>query len=365
MKSVALVFGTRPEAIKMCPLIKELKKRGTFRVVTIVSGQHRELLHGVLEAFHVIPDYDLALMREGQSQAVLVSGILDALSRVLEREMPNVVLVHGDTATTLAASLCCFYLGIPVGHVEAGLRTYDMRAPFPEEFNRQTAGLIAAYHFAPTSAAAKNLLREGKEQDRVFVTGNTGIDALRYTVRTDFSSPLLNWAKDGKLVLLTTHRRESVGLPMRQMLDAIKRGVRERKDARLAVPVHPNPTVRKVVEEIFFNCPRVRICEPFGVVEFHNIMARAHMILTDSGGIQEEASALCVPTLVLRDKTERPEGVEAGVLHLVGVRPDNVYKGFCDLYDAAFCRPSLKTTHNPYGDGYASARIADILEREL
>ena len=362
MKSVALVFGTRPEAIKMCPLIKELERRRRFRVITVVSGQHRELLHGVLESFGVVPDHDLALMREGQAQTGLASGILDALPNVLETEKPDIVLVHGDTTTTFAASLCCFYRGIPIGHVEAGLRTYDMHSPFPEELNRQATGLMAAYHFAPTVSAAENLFREGKRRDRVFVTGNTGIDALRYTVRRDYRSPNLDWASEGRLVLLTAHRRENAGEPMRQMLAAVKKAVKERKDARLLVPVHPNPSVRSVVEESLSECPNARLCEPLDVVDFHNAMARSYMIVTDSGGIQEEAAALCVPTLVLRERTERPEGVEAGVLHLVGTHPQGVYKGFCDLYDSPLLRASVKNAVNPYGDGYASARIADILE---
>lgn len=364
MKKIMLVFGTRPEAIKMCPLIKELEGRGRFRVITVVSGQHRELLDGVLAAFEVAPDHDLALMREGQSQQTLVGELLNAFSDVLAYERPDLVLVHGDTTTTFAAALGCFYEKIPVGHVEAGLRTYDMRSPFPEEFNRRAAALLAGYHFAPTQAAAENLRREGIPSDRIFVTGNTGIDALRYTVKKEYTSPLLEWAGDGKLVLLTTHRRENIGEQMKEMLTAVKRAVEERKKARVLIPVHPNPQVKRVVEAVFDGCPNVRLCQPLGVVDFHNLMARAHLILTDSGGIQEEAAALCVPTLVLRDKTERPEGVASGVLRLSGLSPDGVYRGVCELYDSPLLRASVKNAANPYGDGYASARIADILEKQ-
>lgn len=365
MKSVALVFGTRPEAIKMCPLIKELEARGRFRVVTVVSGQHRELLDGVLKNFEVTPDYDLALMREGQDQQTIVRAILKGFSEVLKAESPDAVLVHGDTTTTFAAALCCFYLGIPLGHVEAGLRTYDMTSPFPEEFNRQATGLLARYHFAPTQDAVENLLREGKPKNRIFVTGNTGIDALRYTVKKAYTSPFLDWAGDGRLILLTTHRRENIGEPMRQMLMAIRQAAKERKDARILIPVHPNPLVKSVVTEVFDGCENVWVCAPLDVVDFHNIMARAHMIVTDSGGVQEEAAALCVPTVVLRCRTERPEGVKTGILHLAGTSFEGVYKNFCNLYDSPLLRASAKQAANPYGDGYASARIADILEREL
>lgn len=362
MKKIMLVFGTRPEAIKMCPLVRELERRKTFRVVTVVSGQHRELLDGVLSTFGVTPAYDLALMREGQSQQALVGAMLSGFSDILSQEKPDLVLVHGDTTTTFAAALSCFYMGIDVGHVEAGLRTYDMASPFPEEFNRQATGLVAKYHFAPTQAAAENLLREGKRRETVFVTGNTGIDALKFTVRPDYRSPLLTWVEGGRLVLLTLHRRESIGEPMARMLAAIRKAAGERKDARILMPLHPNPAVRSLVERVLGDCPAARICPPLDVVNFHNLMARARMILTDSGGIQEEAAALGVPTLVLRDRTERPEGIDAGVLRLAGTSFEGVYGGFCELYDSAVLRETMKNAKNPYGDGRASARIADILE---
>ena len=365
MFSVMLVFGTRPEAIKMCPLVRELTARGRFHVVTVVSGQHREMLDGVLSSFGVTPAYDLSLMREGQSQQALVGAMLAGISDILSQEKPDLVLVHGDTTTTFTAALSCFYMGIDVGHVEAGLRTYDMASPFPEEFNRQATGLVAKYHFAPTQAAAENLLREGKRRETVFVTGNTGIDALKFTVRPDYHSPLLTWAEEGRLVLLTLHRRESIGEPMKRMLAAIKKAAQERQDARILIPVHPNPAVRRIVQNMLGDCPAVRICSPLDVVDFHNLMARAHMILTDSGGIQEEAAALGVPTLVLRDRTERPEGIDAGVLRLAGTSFEGVYRGFCELYDSAVLRKAMRNAKNPYGDGRASARIADILEERI
>lgn len=364
MNCIMLVFGTRPEAIKMCPLIKELERRERFRIVTVVSGQHRELLSGVLSTFGVSPDHDLALMRRGQSQQELVGAMLSGFSRILRWEKPDLVLVHGDTTTTFAAALSCFYAGVDIGHVEAGLRTYDMTSPFPEEFNRRVTGLLARYHFAPTRKAAENLLREGTRRENVFVTGNTGIDALKYTVRPDYRSPLLSWAGEGKLVLLTLHRRESIGEPMERMLAAIKSGAEQRADARVLMPVHPNPAVREIVGRVLGDCPSIRICPPLDVVDFHNLMARSHMILTDSGGIQEEAAALGIPTLVLRDRTERPEGIDAGILRLAGTTFDGVYEGFCELYDSPLANASAKNAKNPYGDGQASVRIVDIIEAQ-
>ncbi len=364
MFSVMLCFGTRPEAIKMCPLVKELHKRGTFRVITAVSGQHRELLRDVLHAFDIRPQYDLFLMREGQGQPYLAASVLTGMSDVLAAEHPRLVLVHGDTTTAFATALCCFYHGIPVGHVEAGLRTYDIHAPFPEEFNRRAVGLLARYHFAPTQTAADNLLREGASAESVFVTGNTGIDALRFTVRPDYRSPHLTWAEGGTLVVVTLHRRESLGAPMEQMIAAIRRVAYERKNLRFLWALHPNPRVREAVERALGNCPTVRLCPPMEVTDFHNILARARMILTDSGGIQEEASALGIPTLVLRDRTERPEGVRSGVLRLAGTSYESVYRHVSEACDRLSDAPSPHW-ENVYGDGRASARIADILERKV
>lgn len=361
MFCILLVFGTRPEAIKMCPLLRELKSREGFHVVTAVSGQHREMLDDVLRAFDVKPDYDLDLMREGQGQAGLVAAVLEGISRILEREKPDLLLVHGDTTTAFAAAQAGFYARIPVGHVEAGLRTYDMHSPFPEEFNRQAIGLMASYHFAPTERAADHLRREGKGADSVFVTGNTGIDALKYTVRRDYSSPLSEWGKTGRLVLLTLHRRENQGRRMEEILGAIRLVARERESLRILFPVHPNPAVRRVVETVLGDDPYVRLCEPLGVVDFHNLMAQSEMILTDSGGIQEEATALGIPTLVLRDCTERPEGIAAGALCLAGTSFSQVYRHFSALCDSAFLRRKMKKAGNPFGDGCASARIADII----
>jgi len=359
MFCIMLVFGTRPEAIKMCPLVRELRERGCFRVVTAVSGQHRELLDDVLRVFEVKPDYDLALMREGQGQETLFSSALIGFSEILQAESPDLLLVHGDTTTALAAAQAGFYARVPVGHVEAGLRTYNMKSPFPEEFNRQAIDLVAEYHYAPTDAAAENLLREGKRKSCVFVTGNTGIDALKYTVRTDYRSPISDWGETGRLVLLTLHRRENQGKRMAEMLAAIRLVAREREALRVLFPVHPNPAVRRTVKEVLGNCESVRVCEPLGVLDFHNLMARAEMILTDCGGVQEEAAALGIPALILRDNTERPEGVASGALCLTGTKFDDVYRRFSALCDSEALRRKMKNSKNPFGDGRASLQITN------
>lgn len=365
MKKVMLVFGTRPEAIKMCPLVKELKKREKLQTVVCVTGQHRQMLDQVLEAFQVVPDYDLSIMKDKQTLFDVTVNILQRIREVLEAEKPDVVLVHGDTSTTFVTALACFYLQIPVGHVEAGLRTYNIYSPYPEEFNRQAVGIVAAYHFSPTELSRQNLLKEGKREEGIYVTGNTAIDALKITVRPEYTHQELDWAKDSRLILLTAHRRENLGQPMRHMFRAIKQIVDEHDDLKVIYPIHMNPAVRQAAAEIFGDDDRFHIIEPLDVLDFHNFLAHAYLILTDSGGIQEEAPSLGKPVLVMRDTTERPEGIAAGTLKLVGTNEETIYREINrlltdqDAYDA-MCKAS-----NPYGDGHASERIADILEATL
>lgn len=364
MKKILLVFGTRPEAIKMCPVAKELKKRKSLKTVICLTGQHKEMLDGVLCAFSVTADYDLAVMKEKQTLFDITTGILSGIKAVLEKEKPDLVLVHGDTTSAFSAALACFYMQIPVGHVEAGLRTYDMKKPYPEEMNRRAIALFSSLHFAPTEAAKANLLSEGVREKTVFVTGNTAIDALKTTVRADYTHPLLSWAEGSRLIMITAHRRESLGAPMHAMFRAIRRVLEEHPDLKAIYPIHLNPVVRKAAEEELGDFERIRITEPLEVVDFHNLLSRSYLVLTDSGGIQEEAAALGVPTLVLRDTTERPEGVAAGTLKLVGTEQTSIYEGFhCLLTDESAYNQMTKA-QNPYGDGKASLRIADILEEK-
>lgn len=361
MKKIMTVFGTRPEAIKMCPLVKELEKHKHFETIVCVTGQHREMLNQILEAFDVKPDYDLHIMQPRQTLFDITTNILHTIRGILEEVKPDVVLVHGDTTTTFATSLACFYMQIPVGHVEAGLRTYQLDSPYPEEFNRQATGIIADYHFCPTEQAKANLLKENKKSQHIYVTGNTAIDALKTTVRPHFVHPILEWAKGSRLIVLTAHRRENLGEPMRHMFRAIKRIVDETPDVKVVYPIHMNPDVRETAKTIFGDNRRIRIIEPLDVLEFHNLMARAYLILTDSGGIQEEAPSLGKPVLVMRNTTERPEGIAAGTLRLVGTDEKPIYEAFRELLtdERAYCLMSKAT--NPYGDGLASKRIADIL----
>ncbi len=363
MKKVMLVFGTRPEAIKMCPLVLEFRRRPEFRTVVCVTGQHREMLTQVLDAFGVQPDYDLAIMKQNQTLFDITSEILLRIRPVLESERPDVLLVHGDTTTTFAAALAGFYLQIPVGHVEAGLRTHNLYSPYPEEFNRTAVGIVAKYHFAPTEQAKANLLAEGKSSDGIYVTGNTAIDALRTTVREDYRHEQLDWAEGSRLVLLTAHRRENLGEPMHHMFRAIRRIVDERADVKVLYPIHMNPVVRRAAEEELSGSDRIRIIEPLDVLDFHNFLARSYLVLTDSGGIQEEAPSLGKPVLVMRDTTERPEGVAAGTLKLVGTHEDTIYEAFRSLLDDRAEYEKMSLASNPYGDGHTSERIADILER--
>ena len=348
----------------MCPLVNELKSRENIKTVVCITGQHREMLDQVLEAFSVTPDYDLSIMKEKQTLFDITGSVLNTIRPVLERERPDVVLVHGDTSTTFAAALACFYLQIPVGHVEAGLRTHNIASPFPEEFNRQAVDIVSRYHFAPTEQARRNLLDEGKRPETIFVTGNTAIDALKTTVREDYSHPELQWAADRRLILITAHRRENLGEPMRRMFRAIRRVLDEHDDVRAIYPIHMNPVVRDAARDVFGGDDRIHLIEPLGVVDFHNFMSRSYMILTDSGGIQEEAPSLGKPVLVMRDTTERPEGIAAGTLKLVGTEEETIYQWFTRLLDDESAYRAMSTASNPYGDGFASRRIADILERD-
>ena len=363
MKKVMLVFGTRPEAIKMCPLVKELKTREKLQTIVCVTGQHRQMLDQVLDAFEVTPDYDLSIMKDKQTLFDVTTGILEKIKGVLETEKPDVVLVHGDTSTTFVTALACFYLQIPVGHVEAGLRTYNIYSPYPEEFNRQAVSIISRYNFAPTELSRENLLKEGRNPDDIFVTGNTAIDALKTTVRNDYSHPELEWAAGSRLIMITAHRRENLGEPMKHMFRAIRRVMDEYPDVKAIYPIHKNPVVRETAEAILGNDDRIHIIEPLDVLDFHNFLARSYMILTDSGGIQEEAPSLGKPVLVMRDTTERPEGIVAGTLKLVGTQEDVIYENFKLLLEDKTAYDAMAQASNPYGDGFACKRIADILEK--
>ncbi len=364
MRKIMLAFGTRPEAIKMCPLVKELKTRTNIEVIVCVTGQHRQMLDQVLEIFNVVPDYDLSIMKEKQTLFDVTTNILNKIKEVLELEKPDVVLVHGDTSTTFATTLACFYLQIPVGHVEAGLRTYNIYSPYPEEFNRQAVSIVSQYNFAPTENSKMNLIREGKKEENIYITGNTAIDALKTTVRHDYTHPELEWAKGSRLIILTAHRRENLGEPLYQMFRAIKRIVDKYDDVKVIYPIHMNPVVRKAAKEIFEGEDRVHIIEPLDVLDFHNFLANSYLILTDSGGIQEEAPSLGKPVLVMRDTTERPEGIKAGTLKLVGIKEENIYNEFEKLLTDKNEYEKMSKASNPYGDGYACKRIADILEME-
>ena len=365
MKKVMLVFGTRPEAIKMCPLVNELKKRKSLQTVVCVTGQHRQMLDMVLDAFDVTPDYDLSIMKDKQTLFDVTSNILNNISDVLKQERPDIVLVHGDTSTTFATALACFYLQIPVGHVEAGLRTYDIYSPYPEEFNRQAVSIISKFNFAPTELSEQNLLKEGRDPENIYVTGNTAIDALKTTVRKNYTHPELEWASGSRLIMITAHRRENLGEPMRHMFKAIRRVMDEHLDVKAIYPIHMNPVVRETANEYLGNDDRIHIIEPLDVLDFHNFLSRSYLILTDSGGIQEEAPSLGKPVLVMRDTTERPEGIAAGTLKLVGTDEETIYKEFSRLLSDIDEYEAMSKASNPYGDGHACERIADILETKL
>ncbi len=362
MKTVMLVFGTRPEAIKMCPLVNELKTRSGIKTVVCVTGQHRQMLDQVLDAFSVVPDYDLSIMKDKQTLFDITTNILNGIGGVLDEVKPDVVLVHGDTSTTFVTALACFYKQIPVGHVEAGLRTHNIYSPYPEEFNRQAVSIVSQYNFAPTELSADNLRREGRDEKTIHITGNTAIDALKTTVRDTYTHPELEWASDSRLIMITAHRRENLGEPMHHMFRAIRRIMDEHPDVKAIYPIHMNPVVRQAAEEELGGCDRIRIIEPLDVLDFHNFLARSYLILTDSGGIQEEAPSLGKPVLVMRDTTERPEGIKAGTLKLVGTDEQPIYDNFKLLLENKEAYDAMAQASNPYGDGFACKRIADILD---
>ncbi len=362
---VLIVFGTRPEAIKMCPLVKEFRRRGTMEVGVCVTGQHREMLDQVLELFDVVPDFDLKIMQEGQTLYDITSRVLFGMKTVLESYRPALVFVHGDTTTAFAAALASYYQQIPVAHVEAGLRTHNIYSPFPEELNRQSIGLIAKYHFAPTQLARYNLRLEGKNFDNIYVTGNTVIDALQTTVRKDYKSDITEWAKGSRLIVMTAHRRENLGEPMQRMFRAVRRVVEKFPDVKVVYPMHPNPAVRKVALDILGGSDRIRLVEPLDAFDFHNLMNHAYFILSDSGGVQEEAPAMGKPVLVMRDTTERPEGLESGTLQLVGTDEEIVFYACRELLEKKEKYEAMSRARNPYGDGTASKKIADIVERDF
>ena len=361
-KCIMTVFGTRPEAIKVLPLVLEMRKRSSLEVIVCVTAQHRQMLDQVLEIFGVTPDYDLNIMKDRQDLFDITTGVLLGIRSVLEEVNPDLVLVHGDTSTTFVTSLACFYLSIPLGHIEAGLRTYDIFSPYPEEFNRQAVGIISQYNFAPTPLSKSNLLKEGKKESSIYVTGNTVIDAMQHTVREDFTHPELDWVGNNKLIFITAHRRENLGEPMHRMFRAIRRVLDEHPDCRAVYPIHMNPIVRDAAKAELDGCNRIHIIEPIGVYDCHNFEARSYLCLTDSGGIQEECPSYGVPVLVMRDTTERPEGVYAGTLRLVGTSEMAIYDAFTELLESKEAYEKMSKACNPYGDGHACERIADILE---
>ncbi|GBU03292.1 UDP-N-acetylglucosamine 2-epimerase (non-hydrolyzing) [Staphylococcus argenteus] len=365
MKKIMTVFGTRPEAIKMAPLVKALEKDDMLEPIVVVTAQHREMLDSVLETFEIKPKYDLNIMKSRQTLSEITSKSITQLEQVIHLEKPDMVLVHGDTMTTFAGGLAAFYNQVPVGHVEAGLRSYDKYSPFPEEMNRQLVGVITDLHFAPTKNAAKHLLNEGKKSESVVVTGNTAIDAMKYTVDEDYKSNIIDQYRDKKFILMTAHRRENIGKPMENIFKAVKRLVDENTDLALVYPMHKNPQVRKVAQKILGNHERIELIEPLDVLDFHNFAKQAYFILTDSGGIQEEAPSFNKPVLVLRNVTERPEGVEAGTLKVVGTNEEDVYQATKQLINDNKMYHQMSEAHNPYGDGFASERIVNHIKYYL
>lgn len=364
MIKVMSIFGTRPEAIKMAPIIQEMEHhKSEIESIICVTAQHREMLDSVLETFHITPDYDLNIMKKGQTLDSVTETILQGLNDILEKEKPDMVLVHGDTTTTFASALSAFYHKIPVGHVEAGLRTHNLYSPYPEEANRQMVGNIAELHFTPTMQSLKNLLQENKDPEKIYVTGNTAIDALKTTVKKEYNSPALQWAGDGRIVLLTAHRRENWGAPLKRVFTAVNRITEKYPDVRVIYPCHMNPAVRGLADEMFGANDHVKVIEPLEVTDFHNLIKKSYLVLTDSGGIQEEGPSLGKPVLVVRETTERPEGVEAGTLKLVGTSTDNIVKQVSRLLDDKAEYERMSKAENPYGDGHASERIVDAIIR--
>ena len=365
MKKIMLVFGTRPEAIKMCPLVNVLKCNNSFDVKVCVTGQHKEMLNQVLKIFNVVPDYNLSIMKDNQTLFDITVNILNKIKEVLNNEKPDIVLVHGDTTTTFVTSLACFYLNIKVGHVEAGLRTYNIKSPFPEEFNRQAVSIISDFNFAPTLTSKKNLLKEGKKKESIYVTGNTAIDALKTTVKKDYSHPIFEWLGNSRMILLTAHRRENIGENLKNIFEAVNNIIATFNDVKVVYPIHLNPVIRKIAHEVFKDNDKIKIIEPLDVLDFHNFMAKSYIILTDSGGIQEEAPSLGKPVLVLRDTTERPEGIKAGTLKLVGTNKNTIYKECKKLLEDISEYNKMSKASNPYGNGTACKKIAKILEDNL
>lgn len=362
---VMTIFGTRPETIKMAPVVKELQSRKEIETIVCVTAQHRQMLDQVLHTFDIKPDYDLNIMKQGQTLTDITVNVLKGIEDVITKEKPDIVLVHGDTTTTFAGALAAFYHQVAVGHVEAGLRTYNKYSPFPEEANRQFVGVVSDMNFVPTEKSKANLLQEQKDPESIYVTGNTVIDALKTTVKEDYNHEVIDWAKDSRLILLTAHRRENLGEPMHHMFKAIRRIVDEYSDVKVVYPVHMNPKVVAAAKEHFGDCDRVKLIEPLDVFDFHNIMNRTYLILTDSGGIQEEAPSLGKPVIVLRDTTERPEGVEAGTLKLAGTNEENIYNIINDLLGNKAEYEKMSKAVNPYGDGFASKRIVDEIIKKF
>ena len=361
MIKVMTVFGTRPEAIKMAPLVKELKSRKEIETIVCVTAQHRQMLDQVLEVFDIKPDYDLDIMKQGQTLSDITSRVLYGLEDVIKKVQPNIVLVHGDTTTTFAGALAAFYNQTDIGHVEAGLRTWNKYSPYPEEMNRQMVGVMADMHFAPTKNSMESLLKENKDENKIYVTGNTAIDALATTVKENYENPIFDWVGSDRLILLTAHRRENLGEPMRGMFKAIKRITEEFADVKVVYPVHLNPKVREVANEVFGDSEKIKLIEPLEVIDFHNFIAKSYLILTDSGGIQEEAPSLGKPVLVLRDTTERPEGIDAGTLKLAGTDEEKIYELTKELLTNKSEYEKMAHSANPYGDGKASKRIVDAI----
>ena len=362
---IMTVFGTRPEAIKMCPVILELKKYKSIETIVCLTGQHREMLSQVMNVFGICEDYNLEIMKENQTLAMITSAVLTGIDNILEQEKPDVVLVHGDTSTSFATAVAAFYRNVKVGHIEAGLRTYNLQSPFPEEYNRQVVDLISDYYFTPTETAKRQLLKEGKKEECIYVTGNTVIDALNTTVTDDYTNEYLSWAEDSKLILVTAHRRENLGLPMENICKAIDKIVQNNRDVKVIYPMHKNPKVRENAIKYLGNHERIKLIEPLDVFDFHNFINNSCIIMTDSGGVQEEAPSLGKPVLVLRDTTERPEGVEAGTLKLVGTNEKTIYVAANELLHNEQLYNQMSKASNPYGDGHASERIVNILINKL
>ncbi len=364
-KKVLIVFGTRPEAIKMCPLYLQMKSSNIIHPVLCLTGQHDEMLIQVMDVFKIQADYNLKIMKVNQTLEDITSAVLKGVGDILRKENPSLVLVHGDTTTSFAATLAAFYMKIPVGHIEAGLRTYNMMSPYPEEFNRQSVDIMCNYYYAPTERARSNLIKEGKKDCNIYVTGNTVIDALKYTVRDDYSDEIMEWVGDSRMLLVTAHRRESWGDPLRDIFKAIRRVVEENSDIKVVFPVHRNPVVRNVAEEELENIDRIRLIDVLDVVRFHNYMSKSYLIVSDSGGVQEEAPSLDKPVLVIRDETERPEGIDAGALMLVGTKYKEVYTGISRLLNDDNLYKKMCKAKNPYGDGHASEKICISIEKIL